>query len=185
MAVHTRLAARASALAWMGLVCALAGGCATEDHDPIAEDPKCTTDTRTVGSCTLEVRTCEDSLGTWTSTASDVSGSSSGQSAESGDSDSQDEAEAQASFELFQELDSCNCEQESIEYGRCVLVARGCYFFESAEAFTNEVPAYRMRVTDRATGLFGTAGPYSQPQDGFNPALDDLGTKMNLDACTD
>lgn len=181
MAVYTRVGVRAPVAVWLGLTSLIAGGCGGSHHP----DPTCTTDTKEIGSCKVEYATCEDWRGNWTSTASDVTPeSSTGQSAESGELDTQAEAEAQASVELVQELDSCNCEEETIPYGRCTLIARGCFFFESADAFTNMVPSYQMRITDQATGLFGVSGYYTRPQDAFNPALNDLGTKMDLKACT-
>jgi hypothetical protein len=176
MPVHTLFENRLAMMLWPALVSLLAAGCATEG-------PTCTTETREVGTCNVEYGTCEDWRGNWTSTATDVSESSAGQSAESGEFSAQAEAEAQATFVLFQELESCNCEEESIPYGRCTLIARGCFHFESPEAFTNMVPVYRTRITDKATGLFGVSGFYARPQDAFNPALEDLGTKMDLDAC--
>lgn len=173
MVAHIGVLARAAGAA---LVASLAGACSTS--------PDCTTHADDVGTCKLEYRSCADWHGNWTARATDVSQPPSGLSAASGQCGTRDEAETQAGFELFQQLDGCNCEEQSIPYGRCTLIARGCFLFESAEAFQDQVPAFRMRITDQATGNFGTSGLYAHPQDGFNPALADLETKMDLDACT-
>jgi hypothetical protein len=148
---------------------------------PIPE--RCQNETQQVGTCGIVLQVCRSMRGVkwrYDATATDEL---SGRSTKSADNRNGTEAKDRATAELFSELDSCNCETQSVPYGHCTLIVKGCYLFASATAMHEQKAIYKMTITDQDTGIAGHFCCADDPAGIFSPALADLEKKESLAHC--